>query len=60
MTQDVQSSQQLHAIDGIRAALADRGLDLERLARNMRAVSSESDATGQIVRPPGAPMTCGR
>jgi acyl-CoA dehydrogenase len=55
MTQDVQSSQQLHAIDGIRAALADRGLDLERLARNMRAVSSESDATGQIVRPPWRP-----
>ena len=52
MTQQEQTSQQVHTIDSIGTALADRGLDLERLARRMRSVSLESDATGDIVGPP--------
>ena len=52
MTRDEPRSQQVHAIEYIGRALADRGLDLERLARRMRAVSSESDATGKIGGPP--------
>ncbi|WP_028203755.1 acyl-CoA dehydrogenase family protein [Paraburkholderia nodosa] len=52
MTSHEQTSQQTHTIDDIGAALADRGLDLELLARRMRTVGPESDATGQIVGPP--------
>ncbi|MEX3844315.1 acyl-CoA dehydrogenase family protein [Paraburkholderia sp. BR10882] len=52
MTSLEQTSQQPHTIDDIGAALADRGLDLELLARRMRALSPESDATGQIAGPP--------
>jgi len=52
MTWQEQTSQQVDTIDDIRTALADRGLDLDLLARGMRAVSPESDATGQIVGPP--------
>ncbi|QIE24714.1 Acyl-CoA dehydrogenase, middle domain [Caballeronia sp. SBC2] len=55
MTRDEPTSQQVHAIEYIGRALADRGLDLERLARSMRAVSSESDATGKIGGPPWRP-----
>ncbi|WP_421375289.1 acyl-CoA dehydrogenase family protein [Paraburkholderia sp. DD10] len=52
MTRDEQTSQQVHTIEGIGRALADRGLDIGRLAKSMRAVSSESDVTGQIDGPP--------
>lgn len=52
MTRHAQTSQQTHTMDAIDAALADRGLDLELLARRMRTVSPESDATSQIVGPP--------
>src|SRR5471032_1348073 len=55
MTRDEPTSQQVRAIEYIGRALADRGLDLERLARSMRAVSSESDATGKIGGPPWRP-----
>jgi len=55
MTRDEPALQQVHAIEYIGRALADRGLDLERLARSMRAVSSESDATGKIGGPPWRP-----
>lgn len=52
MTSHEQTSQQTHTIADISAALADRGLDLELLARRMRTVSLESDATGRIIGPP--------
>lgn len=52
MTRDEQTSQQAQTIDDISTTLAERGLDLELLARRMRAISSESDATGEIVGPP--------
>ncbi|QNB16121.1 acyl-CoA dehydrogenase [Paraburkholderia tropica] len=52
MTRLEQTSQQVYTVDGIGAALAVRGLDLEQLTRRMRTVSLESDATGQIVGPP--------
>ncbi|RKE39515.1 acyl-CoA dehydrogenase [Paraburkholderia sp. BL23I1N1] len=52
MTRHEQTSQAVHTIDNIGAALADRGLDLDLLARRMRNVSIESDATSQIVGPP--------
>lgn len=47
-----QTSQQAHIIEDISAAFADRGLDLEQLAKNMRILSRDSDATGQIAGPP--------
>lgn len=52
MTRHEQTSQQVHTIDNIGTALADRGLDLGLLARRMRTVSRESDAMGEIVGPP--------
>ena len=55
MTRHEQTSEQVHTIDHIGAALAERGLDLELLARRMRVVSRESDATGEIVGPPWRP-----
>ncbi|WP_434661840.1 acyl-CoA dehydrogenase [Paraburkholderia sp. A3BS-1L] len=55
MTRNRQTSQEAHTIDELIAALADRGLDLEQLARSMRAASYYSDATGQISGPPWRP-----
>lgn len=55
MTRNQQTSQEAHTIDGLIAALADRGLDLEQLARSLRAASRSSDATGEIAGPPWRP-----
>ncbi|SAL44634.1 acyl-CoA dehydrogenase [Caballeronia sordidicola] len=52
MTRHDQTSQQARTIDDIAMALADRGLDLDLLAKRMRAVSPESDATSEIAGPP--------
>jgi acyl-CoA dehydrogenase len=52
MTRHEQTSQQAHTIDDISTALADRGLDLGLLARRMRTLGLESDATGEIAGPP--------
>ncbi|WP_321943615.1 acyl-CoA dehydrogenase family protein [Paraburkholderia tropica] len=55
MAQYPQTLQQDHPIADIGAALADRGLDLGLLATRMRAVSLESDVTGDIAGPPWRP-----
>jgi acyl-CoA dehydrogenase len=55
MTRNAKTSQQAHTVDELSAALADRGLDLEQLARRMRAVGRDSDAAGQIAGPPWRP-----
>ncbi|WP_321893380.1 acyl-CoA dehydrogenase family protein [Paraburkholderia tropica] len=55
MAQSPQTLQQDHPIADIGAALADRGLDLCLLATRMRAVSLESDVTGDIAGPPWRP-----
>jgi acyl-CoA dehydrogenase len=52
MTRHGQTPRQTHTLEDISNALAERGLELERLARSMRAVSGDSDATGQIAGPP--------
>ncbi|MEK6292861.1 MAG: acyl-CoA dehydrogenase [Paraburkholderia tropica] len=52
MTWHKQTSQQTHTIDDISTALTDRGLDLELLAKRLRIVSVESDATSKVVGPP--------
>ncbi|EDT09065.1 acyl-CoA dehydrogenase domain protein [Paraburkholderia graminis C4D1M] len=52
MTRHGQTPRQTHTLEDISTALAERGLELERLARSMRAVSGDSDATGQIAGPP--------
>ncbi len=55
MAQYQETLQQAHTIDDIGTALADRGLDLGLLTRQMRAVSLESDVTGDIAGPPWRP-----
>ncbi|MFM0208060.1 acyl-CoA dehydrogenase family protein [Paraburkholderia sediminicola] len=52
MARHERTSQQVHIIDGIAGALADRGLDLGVLAWRMRTLSLQSDATGGIAGPP--------
>ncbi|WP_120343712.1 acyl-CoA dehydrogenase family protein [Paraburkholderia fungorum] len=52
MARHEQTSQQVHIIDGIAEALADRGLDLGLLARRIRTLSLQSDVTGEIAGPP--------
>ncbi|WP_228981407.1 acyl-CoA dehydrogenase family protein [Paraburkholderia gardini] len=55
MTQDAFGSQHAPAIESIRAGLADCGLQLDRLATNMRAWSRDADTTGNIPGPPWRP-----
>ncbi|MFM0758304.1 acyl-CoA dehydrogenase family protein [Paraburkholderia strydomiana] len=52
MIRHEQTLQRIHIIHEIAASLADRGLDLDQLARCMRTLGPESDATSEIAGPP--------